>query len=916
MLWSGGLPRWAHLAGRGIVIAVILAAPVAVHVAWVRAADAAWTDRFAAVEKTVDRTTLPSDAPPPSEADAAENRGTKPEQRYQAADAPRAGHTVVRIEESSEGAWKAVVTHDLTLRLNDPMATDLRSDAQDLETLLPYDLTVAPMSGECPGIYKDSFTDWLEQRSHQQAVHAFSTSELEWSDNLINSCGGGSTAVTVTMKKGWQGTTGLYQDWTLAVEAPLRPPTAVVGGDPLSQSADRVELRLPERGKIFVQLGEADPPERAAFQASNDIEALFTWLQNGPPPLEAVLLLAGVTAVTCCWAVPFISNWAQAAARRRWITLARTAGVLTCATFAYCLIGGGHALWWAAHRGQLLVLWWWVLLPFLVGALAIRAARGRPPRTRDLLPMLLPSILLLVPVAVLCATGQPLLALAPVLAAIAAAVLTALALRRGVLGQAGRRWKTTLVAAAWWAALTAGPGTGLPDTLEHSDYYSFVVPWAVSNQIAGFTLRWVWLAMLCTVLAAFVWRMWLALAVALAFWCALTLPSLGGSMYEWDKKGLEGPWAAYGVDPEVAANAPLTIVQSIVLCAALLLLRRYSRREQQWPAHVRTAVLLIGIAAAATPFTLTGFSYIVDPYFSGGIYLTLLLGALGFAWLLPRQAERRATRLNNTSPRAHSRRMHALLKDQAMAAGRREFVAFSRAGLASGELTTTQWSARWRELGGLGGQRYLALRQAALGTSGGRGAWGSGVAAAGLLAVLSLPWFILALPAYFEGLHVLEDMPGVVDALSYAARWPLYGFIYGYAYSWLRGPTPLAKAMCLLVVVLPVELVQLLEQDVGLGEFGARLLLSTGNCLAAFLILGLFWEARLVRSAGVRWGQIRNFRTLSALAVPVTTVFVAVATAMATAIIGVWISPSGPSPADPPKLSESVTESPTPRSNQ
>ncbi|MEU1259605.1 hypothetical protein ABZ445_40635 [Streptomyces chartreusis] len=187
------------------------------------------------------------------------------------------------------------------------------------------------------------------------------------------------------------------------------------------------------------------------------------------------------------------------------------------------------------------------------------------------------------------------------------------------------------------------------------------------------------------------------------------------------------------------------------------------------------------------------------------------------------------------------------------------------------------------------------------------------MAAASLLAVLSLPWFILALPAYFEGLQALEDLPGVVDALSYAARWPLYGFIYGYAYSWLRGRTPLAKAMCLLVVVLPVELVQLLERDVGLGEFGARLLLSTGNCLAAFLILGLFWEARLVRSAGLRWGQIRNFRTLSALAVPVTTV----AVATAAAIIGVWISPTGQSPADPPKGSESATtESPMPRSNQ
>lgn len=924
MLWSGGAAWWRAL-GRSVVVAVILALPVAVHVAWVQAADDAFTDRVAVEEE--------SDATVPSPTIASPSSGTDPEaqdraeaqQRYQTAGLRRSGRTVVRVEKDPVGEWKAKVRHELTLRSDDPMTADLRSRAQDLEAWLPFTLTITsyPGSEDCERAYEDSRRSWLEQRGPQQAVQGVHTSELSWSET--NWCLGESTAVVVTLVKGWNGKAGLYEDWTFVVESGVRPPFGVVGAATLSQSANRVELRLPEGRKTVVELTESDDTVVPSFQGPTDLEVFATWLQeDASPTLEAVLLLAALTVLTCCWAVPFIRGWAQPAACRRWIVLTLTAGGLTCATLTYDLLGV-HPLWqaWWAYpgRGQLLVTWWWVLLPFLLGAFAVRVASGRPPRSRDLLPFTAPSMALLVPVAVLSVTDPSVLALAPAAGGLAAAVLTSHALRRGVLGQVGQRWRATCVGAVLLTALALGPGTGLPARVDFPDNaddyeYHLVVPWAWANLIASSTLNWLWPATLCTVVAAFAWRRWLAPALALLLWCAMTLPDLAwwaSTEYIWARRGADRPWTYFGVEPEWAASAPLTVLQTTALCTALLFLWRCSRQDQRWPSSVRAAALSLGVTAAATPLTLSWFTLIADDSVSSGPYLALTLGTLGFAWLLPRSAAAKAARLNNTSPRAHSRRMRALLKDQAMAAGRRDFLATSRSDLASGDLSTSQWSARWRELGGLAGQRSLALRLAALGTSGGHGAWGSGVMAAGLLAFLSLPWFILALPSYLDDLVLPYDLPAVIDALSYAARWPLYGFVYGYAYSWLRGRTPLAKAMCLLIVVLPVESAQLLDQDLALNAFGARVLLSAGNCLAAFLILGLYWEARLVRSAGLRWGQIRNFRTLSALAVPVTTVFVAVATAMATAIIGIWIAPSGESPADPPKGAASVSESPTPR---
>ena len=153
---------------------------------------------------------------------------------------------------------------------------------------------------------------------------------------------------------------------------------------------------------------------------------------------------------------------------------------------------------------------------------------------------------------------------------------------------------------------------------------------------------------------------------------------------------------------------------------------------------------------------------------------------------------------------------------------------------------------------------------------------------------------VVALPisAYRAVPLLATDRPLLLlNGWTWVLRWIAYGAIYGYAYPWLRGGTPVSKAMCLFVTILPVEILPLLYQGAQPGTFGIALLQVGSNSLAACLVLGLYWEARLVRAAGLRWGQIRNFRSLSALALPTTTVLVAVLTAVATTVAGTLIAP-------------------------
>ena len=553
------------------------------------------------------------------------------------------------------------------------------------------------------------------------------------------------------------------------------------------------------------------------------------------------------------------------------------------------------------------MVWWWVVLPFLVAAFVLRLITGRPPGPRRLLPLAVPSLLLLAPMSVLALTGRT---AAPFLVLACAAGVTAAvawALGGGLCGRTGKRWAATAATGSWLTALAAGPGIGLSNTYDYLPFGS----WLRADTIGFAAVGWGWVGVVWILLVFFDHRRWIAWVSSIALLGVAVWTGIVNNMgFTWDRDA--GVWRVIGPDDFNAASWPLGLVEVGMLWAALRYLRGYDAEpgEGGWPRHTRTAMLALGLTAAGSGLVMYGF---VGFYWDtrSAYHTALVIAAVGFSWLLPASAEARAARLHNTIPRVHNRLVHALLKDQALAAGRREFLTQSRVGLAAGELTPREWNRRWNSLHALGPrgtapQRSVALRTVALGTSGGRSGLRNGVAGAAALTLLTLPWLAYTLPPLLGQAHDIQD----IAAWAYCLRWPLYGFVYGYAYAWLRGAGPIGKALCLLAVVLPVELAQLLHQGMTPGRFAVSLLITTGNGLAVLLVLGLYWEARLVRAAGLRWGQIRNFRSLSAVAVPVTTVLVAVATTLATTMVGAWVTP-GPGPApDRPSVGASQTPGP------
>ncbi|NUR40805.1 MAG: hypothetical protein HOV73_12040 [Streptomyces sp.] len=794
----------------------------------------------------------------------------------------------------------------LELQASDPMVKDLRTGDQTVEAWTPLLTHLGGRSEACgmQGLRGDAEESSLAQETATSTVYASYVQRATWpGPESEYECPEGHATFTFEDGEGMLGKDGVYDSWSVTVDVPTRLLLTIRGGTVLSQDAHHAELRLGKKGeRLTVVLG----PPGTGSREQGDTEHLGVLLQKETPQREAFWLAAAAAAVTLCWILPFVGEWAPPATRRRWTVAAATACSLTGASLLYALAGSAEVPWpgWLyPGRGALLAVWWWVLLPFLLFACLPRLIKGRPPEPRELLPMLLPSAVLPVLACVFAVCEGRWWPLLSVAAAALVTAAVAYGLRGGALGSAGRRWAVTAAGAAWLTVLAAGPGTGLPPREDPQPV------WDVSNSLAMLELNWGWYGLVWSIVVVVNRRAWLGWPLLYGSFVALAIAEDWAPL--WYLWGDGGSWDIIGRYPAGAASYPVAQLV-LALLVTLLVLRTHDAWYEGWPLHVRTIAVGLGIAAAGTGLAAYGLTMFGDDAQRGGYYIALLIAATGFTWLLPPDAENRAVRLHQIRPAAHNRLMHALLKDQTLAAGRREFLTASRTALAQGELTARQWSARWRRLGALGDratapQHSVNLRLAALGTSGGRTALRNGTAAAVLLTVLSLPWLGYTLPPPLSA-----DFPEDAQVWAYALRWAVYGFVYGYVYSWLRGGSPIGKSLCLLAVVLPAELAQLLYQGLEPRHFAVQLLLTTGNCLAIFLILGLYWEARLVRVAGLRWGQIRNFRSLAAAAVPATTVLVAAATALATAMVGAWIAPDGnPTPTNP-GTDASVSADPNP----
>lgn len=215
------------------------------------------------------------------------------------------------------------------------------------------------------------------------------------------------------------------------------------------------------------------------------------------------------------------------------------------------------------------------------------------------------------------------------------------------------------------------------------------------------------------------------------------------------------------------------------------------------------------------------------------------------------------------------------------------------------------------------------MEQAALGTSAGNNAWRNGVAAAGYTLALSVPVLLYEAWAFYistitsgSSLDAFDGLD-LLNILRHLARWLAYGLVFGYFYPLVRGRSPLAKAAALMVAMLVPELLLVaasgsVPQLAAPGDHGwVAVAIRGGQVVAVCLGLGLAWERRLCRLAGLTWGRVRNLRSIRALGAPVTTVIVAVATAAGTALAGGTIA-THPNQNEPNKQQNGQTQSPPP----
>ncbi|GGV20806.1 hypothetical protein GCM10010260_71130 [Streptomyces filipinensis] len=364
---------------------------------------------------------------------------------------------------------------------------------------------------------------------------------------------------------------------------------------------------------------------------------------------------------------------------------------------------------------------------------------------------------------------------------------------------------------------------------------------------------------------------------------------------------------APGADVTLGVRVLAPALQLSWLVATVALIAHMSncgRRAGRWAPSARASGAALLLLAAAAPV-------VGDP--ESQLPHATTAGALLAAWggtrlLLPESRRARAERLHALSGAAHTRLTHSLARSLLYAEGRHRFLTASRGTLADASVRPEDWERTWRSLRDPteadAARETARLRSVALGGSGGWPAWSNGVAAAVASAVLTLPW--TAWPAWqgrgYSGLLEVVTVAGGTTCV-----WLAHGFVYGYLYPWIRGSGPVAKAGRLWAAMAPVQLLLLwprLRLPLDQAVLTVFLLLAQTAVLA--LGLGLYWEVRLVHRADLLWGHVRNFRRLSSLAAPVSTVLVAAVTAAVTVLATAWADQLT-TPQTPPRPAPSAT---------
>ncbi|WP_329212971.1 hypothetical protein OG352_00115 [Streptomyces sp. NBC_01485] len=707
---------------------------------------------------------------------------------------------------------------------------------------------------------------------------------------------------------------GLPEVWTVEVRAP-RWFFGQIRGPIESQSAEAVSWRVtsvsgaPHVTRSVVLDRDVTTTKPASTRQQTQIE-LVTAFGIG---------VLGVGAV----AALLVARLAGPSALRRWGRAAIWAAVATyfCALveapgislpeqsrgfLAYSVSGvaSPDVIW---KPGAALGLWLWYVLPVAGWWFSRRVATGRPPSCRVLLVSCVPPLLAFTLVAVDGTTVKPGVWHGLIGSGVCALGVHLVLRHLGADGSA-RRWAATAGALLWIGCVTFQLGdlrSRHPVTDETEVTMALLCTWP--------TAAWL------TALSGPVMRRTLGPGVRtfvfFALWSLLLCPFAMARATEPPERGLY-LWSYYGTSFfKGYLGFPLCVIAVCGVALQLVyLLRRGAVGDRGRAVEPVGRVMLV----CATLMALGNPSLRTLSMWGGA--LAVLWVALGSLLLLPVGADTTAAKFRRVGRQAHARFMGRWVGAQLVWDARADFQRAARSALTEDNgMSPSDFAARWDalEVPGRCGDpatRLARLKRFALGSSAGLAPRIAGPAGAVLALLLALPWAVYKLMTSgavgadaFMPFHLTE----ISKALRFA-HWALYGFVFGYYYALLRGGTPIAKAAMLMVTLLPAELLAMIVLTVDpqytTNPSWTDMALACGGLAGQTFVvcmgLGLCWEWWLARAAAMKWSQVRNFRRLSSITVPLGTVLVAAATAFATVVAGAWaqqeLQPPTASSTSPP----------------
>ncbi|MEV6175360.1 hypothetical protein AB0L99_45165 [Streptomyces sp. NPDC051954] len=854
------------------------------------------------------------------------------------------GTISVRLHDAQEDEWALTTRYQVTLRPSDPLVDTLRAHPNLIGStveVMPGGFVTAHLSQQFDGSYSGT-PDWcaVSQDSRTGLVTITSVYTAVRTSPIDNQVFIYDLAREVK-DTDHHVVPRLPGYWAWSFEAP--PPWRVsVEGRPNRQIGRSVDVTLSEKRERVVVLVQFPPADEKRSPET-------VYYGQTSPGSRAVLSLLALLAVT----VGTFASLAHGPPTRRRLRQSTVLGLVLVVCLVTALLmwnpylGGAYALSWSYYTSSFdafslidegtpvelkiqsgflgMALF---ALPLLVLCAAHALRTGAPPPQRRILAVTASAPTLVI-AACLMGGGRWIWPSACCLvAAFTVSGVVFLALRFGLVGEAIRPWAAALAAVA-----AASTTSGIALLFVPSEFW--VPPWAgpsltqlsFRSSLASWPLTFLLLTPWTMVLvliagpmipsvarlgkAARAALVLVLIALLLPWWTPFnkfvyyarppTIPlitQLTGQM----------PGADFQVGVQVFAFA-FQMMWLTITAFVLAHLYNSGRSGRSWAPSAPAACAVLLVLATAAPITGDPANWL--PHWTTTAALITVWG--GGRLLLPAERREQASRLHGLTGAAHTRLVHSLARVLLYAEGRHRFLTASRGTLAEAGGPQQNWERSWQSLraptASDAARETAWLRSAALGSSGGRSAWSNGLAAAVVSALLTLPWTVW--PAW-RG----RNYSGILEALTVAGSttglWLAHGFTYGYLYPWIRGGGPVVKAGWLWAVMAPTQLLLLwprLRLPFDQTALTVCLLLAQSAVMA--LGLALFWEVRLVHRADLLWGHVRNFRRLSSLAAPVSTVLVAAVTAVVTVLATAWAG-NLTTPEGPPLPSPSVTSTPLP----